>query len=62
VTRWRTNCSADSQIRDADARRPGSAAFSSPQTEWESTPLGGADLDDVAAPDPTGETLDEARE
>ena len=29
--------------------------------EWESTPVGGADLDDLAAPDPTGETLDEAR-
>jgi probable phosphoglycerate mutase len=28
--------------------------------EWESTPVGGSDLVDAAADDPTGETLDEA--
>lgn len=30
--------------------------------EWETTPVGGLELDDAAAEDPTGETLDEARD
>ncbi|MDQ1608589.1 MAG: hypothetical protein QOE16_1321, partial [Microbacteriaceae bacterium] len=30
-------------------------------TEWAGTPLGGLELADAAAPDPTGETLSEAR-